>query len=75
LIDIRTGDLLRRHVRHGAERDVRSRHRRLAGQLGDPKIQDLDHPVLRDDKVGGLDISMNNASVVSLDKAPCDLMA
>jgi hypothetical protein len=88
MVDGKPLDLLRRHVARGPHDDtglgvlragrgagLRIGARRLLDPLGQPEIQDLDAPVLRDDEVLGLEVPMDDPSVVRGREATRDLEA
>ncbi len=66
-VDLFTGGLLRRHVTRGSDRDAPAREfeRGTVGQLGDPEVEELRRPVVRDEDVRGFDVTMDDADVVS----------
>jgi hypothetical protein len=55
--------LLRRHVSKRAEYGAHHRHRAVAGQAGDPEIDDP-RPVVAQDDVTGLDVPVDQATGV-----------
>ena len=73
VIDLRTRDLLGRHVIERAEHHARLRHARV-GQARDAEVEDLERAFGGDDQVGRLDVAMDDAGVVRVGEAGAQLV-